>query len=185
MIISTKRGTFLKCQNFDVFSLLGIQKRNLRSYGKRQKGYDKRKRCATQKSGSSLNNLPSKLRNLGRHAMLSFLSSLPIMVLRILDTEAKRFYDRNHQMYEAGLLTRCYTQHALRPFINAEINHQRHFITIFFINEGTDFIDLPSSFQDKYVTSSIPDYFQNAEPPFICYKFEGISKSSCTNAINF
>ena len=68
-------------------------------------------------------------------------------------------------MYEATILTRCYTQHALRPFIDAEINHQRHFIKIPFINKGMDFIDLPSFFQDRSVTSSIPDYFQNSEPP--------------------
>ena len=103
--------------------------------------------------------------------MLSFLSSLPIPILRILDIEAKTFYDRNHQMYEAALLTRCYTQHALRPFIDAEINHQRNFIKISFINKGMDFIFLPSIFQDKSVTSSIPDYFQNSEPPIFCYKY--------------
>ena len=34
-----------------------------------------------------------------------------------------------------------------------------------------DFIDLPSIFQDRSVTSSIPDYFQNSEPPIICSKF--------------
>ena len=28
-----------------------------------------------------------------------------------------------------------------------------------------------SIFQDKSVTSSIPDYFQNSEPPIICYKY--------------
>ena len=103
--------------------------------------------------------------------MLSFLSSLPIPVLRILNIEANRFYDRNHQMYEAALLTRCYTQHALHPFIDAEINHQRHFIKLPFIDIGMDFIDLPSIFQDRSVTSSIPDYFQNSEPPIICYKY--------------
>ena len=69
-------------------------------------------------------------------------------------------------MNETALLTRCYTQHALRPFIDAEVNHQRHFIKILFKNN----IDLPSIFQDKSVTSSIPDYFQNSEPPIICYK---------------
>ena len=73
-------------------------------------------------------------------------------------------------MYGAALLTRCYTQHALRPFIDAEINHQGHFIKTPFINKGMDFIDLPSIFQDRSVTSSIPDYFQNSEPPIICYK---------------
>ena len=51
-------------------------------------------------------------------------------------------------MYEAALLTRCYTQHALRPFIDAEINHQRQLIKIPFMNKGMKFIDLPSIFQD-------------------------------------
>ena len=34
-----------------------------------------------------------------------------------------------------------------------------------------DFIDLPSIFLDRSVTSSIPDYFQNSEPSIICYKY--------------
>ena len=137
-----QEGNISKMPDFDVFSLLEIRKRKRRSLGKRQKGNDKRKRCAAQKSGTSLYNLSSKLREHGCHAMLSFLSSLLIPVLHILDIEANRFYDRNHQMYEAALLTRCYTQHALRPFIDAEINHQRYFIKISFINKGMDFIDL-------------------------------------------
>ena len=110
--------------DFDVFSLLEIRKRKTRSHGKRQKGKDKRKKCAAEKSNTSLNNLSTKLREHGRHVMLSFLSSLPIPVLRILDIEANRFYDKNHQMYEAALLTRCYTQHALHPLIDSEINHK-------------------------------------------------------------
>ena len=74
-------------------------------------------------------------------------------------------------MYEAAPLTRCYTPHALRLLTDSEINHKRHFIEIPFINKGIDFIDLHSIFQDKSVTSSIPDYFQNSEPPIICYKY--------------
>ena len=93
------------------------------------------------------------------------------ILLRSLDTEANRFYDRNHQMYDAALLTRCYTQHTLRPFIDSESNHIRSFIKIPFINKGIDFIDLPSIFQDKSVIQSIPTYFQNSEPPIICYKY--------------
>ena len=166
-----QEGNISKMLDFDVFSLLEIRKRKRRSHGKRQKGNDKRIICAARKSGTSLNNLSSKLREHGQHAMLFFLSSLPIPVLCILDIEANRFYDRNHQMYEAALLTRCYTQHALRPFIDAEINHRRYFIKIHFINKGMGFIDLPSICQDKSFTSSIPDYFQNSEPPIICYKY--------------
>ena len=134
-------------------------------------GNEKRKRYAAQKSTTSLNDISTKLREHNRHAMLSFRSSLPFPVLRIFDIEANRFHDRNHQMYEAALLTRCNTQHALHPFIDSEINHRKHFIKIPFINKGIDFIDLPSIFQDKSVTSSIPDYFQNSELPIICYKY--------------
>ena len=60
--------------------------------------------------------------------MLSYLSSLPISVLRSLDTEANKFYDRTNRLYDAALLTRCYTQHALRPVIDSKINHIRLFI---------------------------------------------------------
>ena len=74
--------------DFYVFSLLEIRKRKRRYHDKRQKGNDKRKRCAAQKSGTSLYNLSSKLWGHGPHAMLSLLSSLPILVLRILDIEA-------------------------------------------------------------------------------------------------
>ena len=84
--------------------------------------------------------------------MLSFLSSLPIPVLRIFDIETNRIYTRNHQMYEAALLTRCYTQHALNQLIDSEINNKIHFIKIPLINKGIDIIDLPSIFQDKSVT---------------------------------
>ena len=129
------------------------------------------KRCAALKLNISLNDLAVKLRIHGRHPMMSYLSSLPIAALRSLDTEANRFYDRNHQMYDAALLTRCYTQHALRPFIDSESNHIRSFIKVPFINKGIDFIDLPSIFQDKSVIQSIPTYFQNSEPPIICYKY--------------
>ena len=113
---------------------------DLMVYGK--KGNDKRKRCAALKLNISLNDLAVKLRIHGRHPMLSYLSSLPIAALRSLDTEANRLYDRNHQMYDAALLTRCYTQHALRPFIDSESNHIRSFIKIPFINKGIDFTRL-------------------------------------------
>ena len=102
----------------------------------------------------------------GRHSMLSYLSSLPIAVLRSLDTEANIFYDRNHQMYDDALLTRCYTQHALRHLIDSESYHIRHFIKISFIYKGIDFIDLPSILKDKSVTQSIPTYFKPNEQLF-------------------
>ena len=61
---------------------------------------------------------------------LSRLVTLSISSLRNLDIEANKFYDRAHRLYDAAILTRCYTQHALRPYIDSEINHNRHFIKI-------------------------------------------------------
>ena len=103
--------------------------------------------------------------------MLAFLSLLPISVLGILDTEANKFYDRSNQLYDAALLTRGYTQHALRPYIDSELNHKRHYMKVSFINRVMDFIDLPSIFRESSVISSIPTYFQNSETPIICYKY--------------
>ena len=110
--------------------------------------------------------------------MLSFLSSLPISVLRSLDTEANKFHDSTHQLYDAALLTRCYIQHALRPYIDSEINHNRHFIKIPLINKGMEFISLPSIFKDKSVTSAIPAYLKNTEAPIICYKYNTFIRST-------
>ena len=90
--------------------------------------------------------------------MLSYLSSLLISVLRSLETKANKFYDRTNRLHDAALLTKSYTQHALRPVIDSKINNKRHFINISFIDKGIDFIDLPSIFRDNSVQSSIPNY---------------------------
>ena len=145
---------------FDVFSLLEIRKRKSRSHGVKKKGNGKRKNRTVKRSNTSLKDLSKVLEDHGRHSMLFVLSSLPISVLRILDTEVNKFYSRNHQLYDAALLTRCYTQHALRPFIDSETNNKRHFRKIPFRNKEIEFIDLPSIFKDISVTSSIPTYFQ-------------------------
>ena len=52
---------------------------------------------------------------------LSCLVTLSISSLRKLDIEANKFHDRAHRLYDAALLTRCYTQHALRRYIDSEI----------------------------------------------------------------
>ena len=117
--------------------------------------------------------------------MLIYLSSLPNSVLRTLDTEANKFYDRSNRLYDAALLTRCYTQHALRPVIDSKISHVRHFIKISFINKGMDYIDLPSIFRDKSVQSVVPNYFKNCEVPIICYKYNKSIRSAIFNFNKF
>ena len=98
-----------------------------------------------------------------------------------MDTEANKFYDRSNRLYDAALLTRCYTQHALRPVIDSKINQVRHFIKIPFINKGTEVIDLPSIFRDKSVQSAVLNYFKNCEVPVICYNYNKPIKSAIFN----
>ena len=132
--------------DFDVFSLLEFRKRTARSHGIKKNGNCKRKTRVQKLANCTLRDLAAKLDIHGR-----YLSSLPISVLRSLDTEAYKFYDRTNRLYDAALLTRCYTQHPLRPVIDSKINHVGHFIKIPFINKGMDFIDLPSIFRDESV----------------------------------
>ena len=88
---------------------------------------------------------------------------------------------RAHRFYDAALLTRCYTQHSLRPYIDSEINHIMHFMKIQFVNKGIEFINLPSIFKDKFVISSIPTYFENKKSAMICYKYDKPIRSTVFN----
>ena len=108
---------------------------------------------------------------------LSRLVTLSISSLRNLDNEANKFYDRAHRLYDLVILTK----NALRPFIDSEINHIRHFIKIQLYNKGIEFINLPSISKDKSVISSIPTYFENTESPIICYKYNKPIRSTVFN----
>ena len=63
--------------DFDVCLLIEFRNCKSRSHGIRKKGNNKRKR--------------PKIWKHGRNAMLSFLRSLSVAVLRILDTKVNRF----------------------------------------------------------------------------------------------
>ena len=49
---------------------------------------------------TSLKDLSLALTNHGRHGLFSFLSSLPISVLRNLELEANKLYDRANKLYK-------------------------------------------------------------------------------------
>ena len=49
------------------------------------------------------------------------------------------------------------------------------------VNKGIELINLPSIFKDKSVISSIPTYFENKEPPIICYKYNKPIRSTAFN----
>ena len=97
------KATFLKCQILMFFSVLECKKRKSRSHGKRKNGNIKRKICTEKRLYTSLKDLSLALTNHGRHGLFSFLSSLPISVLRNLELEANKLYDRANKLYKAAL----------------------------------------------------------------------------------
>ena len=102
-------GNLSKIADFDVFSLLELRKRTARSQRIIIMETVNAKVVFKIKGNCTLTDLAAKLDVHGRHCMLSYLSS--ISVLRSLATEANKFYDRTNRLYDAALLTRCYTQH--------------------------------------------------------------------------
>ena len=52
-----------------------------------------------------------------------FFKFLPFSVYD-LELEAKDLYDRANKLYKAALLTRCYVQYFLSPYIDSEVNHK-------------------------------------------------------------
>ena len=77
------------------------------------------------------------------------LSLLAVTCAFKLELEANTFYDKANKLYKVALLTRCYVQHFLRPYIDSEVNHKRQFIIILFINKVMEFIVLHSIFKDN------------------------------------
>ena len=106
---------------------------------------------------------------------------MPFSVLLNLELEANKLYDRANKLYKTALLTRCYVQHFLSPYIDSVVNHKQHFIKIPFINKGIEFIVLRSIFKDNLVISSIPNCFNSSETPFICYKYNKPIRSTIFN----
>ena len=71
----------------------------------------------------------------------------------LLDEDANKFYDRKHDFYQTALLNRCYTQNALPPYIDSEINHIRYLIILKIKNRLLFVIDIINLLEVKYSIS--------------------------------
>ena len=99
MIIYTMKVTFPKCQILMFFSDLQSKKSKSTSYGKRKNGNIERKICTEKRLNTSLKYFSRASNNHGQYGLFSFLSSLPISVLRNLELEANKLYDRANKLY--------------------------------------------------------------------------------------
>ena len=106
MVIFTMKVLLLDLPDFDVCSsLLDIRERNKRSHGVRR---IRNLKCNNRYLSDS-SDLSIALKHSGPHMPLSRLVTLTISSLRILYIEAYKFNDRARRLYDAAVLTRCYT----------------------------------------------------------------------------
>ena len=54
-----------------------------------------------------------------------------------LDTKVNKCFDITLRLHDAGLLTKCYTPHPIRPYMNTN----RHFIEFQFVNKGIEYVN--------------------------------------------
>ena len=163
-----REGNISKNPDIDVFSIMAITKRKRRSHGRRKNHNVRRK----SHFHISIAELHAIYKRSGRHKLLSKITNLSTSSLRKLDEEADNIYVRANPFYDVACIVQSYTQHVLRPHIDATSDHQRHFLKISYVNKGIDFIDLASILKDRRVIDKIPKYFKNSETPMICYKYK-------------
>ena len=144
-----------------------INKRNSRSHGIRKNGNVKRK----SKQCITIQDLNNTFTTEGRHKFYIRLCSLSLKNLVSLSEVADTVILRSDPLYNVARFINKYSFHKLRPHIDEHSNHKRSFLKLLFSNKAMDLLNLPSIFNHKNVVSQIPDYFENKEPPMICYKY--------------
>ena len=55
---------------------------------------------------------------------------------------------------------------------NPPLTPKTQFIIIKFINQRLNLLNISNIFRDHRVTSKIPKYFENLDPPLICYQYK-------------
>ena len=104
MILYTMKVISLKCQILMFFLFKNVKKRKSRYHGKRKNGIVKRKICTEKRIHTFLKDLSIASNIHGWHGLILFLSTLPISVLRNLELEANKLYDRANKLYKSALL---------------------------------------------------------------------------------
>ena len=160
-------GIISRDPNINIMNISSKKLRNKRSHGKRI-NRNKRK---LRRSSISVADLFTIFKNNGRHNLLCKLSNLPVLKLHDILNECNSISHASPR-YEIAQIIIAYCYFKLFPKISKAENVKRHFIKIQFINKGIDLIDLASIFRNSTVTDAIPNYFENIEPPILCYSYK-------------
>ena len=152
--------------HINVFSLKPDVRRKRRSHGVRRNGLSMRK----QRLKRSLDDLLRIAKNDGRHELLHALSSIPVSRLKPILDEAERRSLRHSDWFKLKLIM-AFSFNKLYPRI-PPLPPKTQFIKIKFVNQGLDLLNISNIFRDHRVTSKIPQYFENFDPPLICYQYK-------------
>ena len=95
------------------------------------------------------------------HIKIHYLLQFYVIWIRRLINFAIDLIDYIMLLYLQGVILNMLFGQSSIP----KINHLSHCYKIPFINKGTDFVDLLSTFRDKSVQSAVPNYFKNCEVP--------------------
>ena len=154
------------CSNINIFSLKPEVRRKRRSHGVRRNGLSRRK----QRLNRSLDDLLRIAKNNGRHELLHALSSIPVSRLKPILDEADRRSLRHSDWFKLKIIM-AFSFNKLFPRVPS-LPPKTQFIKIKFINQGLDLLNISNIFRDHRVISKIPQYFENLDPPLICYQYK-------------
>ena len=154
--------------NINIFSLKPEVRRKSRSHGVRRNCLSRRK----QRLNRSLDDLLRIAKNNGRHELLHALSSIPVSRLKPILDEADRRSLRHSDWFKLKIIM-AFSFNKLFPRISS-LPPKTQFIKIKFINQGLDLLNISNIFRDNRVISKIPQYFENLDPPLICYQYKNL-----------
>ena len=106
----------------------------------------------------------------GRHELLHALASIPVSRLKPILDEADRRSLRHSDWFKLKMIM-AFSFNKLFPRI-PPFPPKTQFIKIKFVNQGLDLLNISNIFRDHRVTSKIPQYFENLDPPLICYQYK-------------
>ena len=102
--------------------------------------------------------------------MSYYMHSIPVSRLKPILDDADRRSLRHSDWFKLKMIM-AFSINKLFPRI-PQLPPKTQFIKIKFINQGLDLLNISKIFRDHRGASKIPQYFENLDPPLICYQYK-------------